>query len=188
MQKTSTRTSDETADSDDEGSIVMDPMDMGCGACRTHESKRWWKAPKNFVSEVLCDNCGQNWRKYADLNVRPVREESVPSSKGRAATEKREGSPLAGPNAKRVKVNSFNFRCVELLQMFLAADDYNVRHMAISATRGSAYSLPGLFETGIRRQSVAVFAVSSASPPRYVKVNLARKFCSHLQRILRCGR
>ncbi|KII85994.1 hypothetical protein PLICRDRAFT_56467 [Plicaturopsis crispa FD-325 SS-3] len=105
-QKISTRTSDETVDSDDEGSIVMDPMDMGCGACRTHESKRWWKAPKNFVSEVLCDNCGQNWRKYADLNVRPVREESVPSSKGRAATEKREGSPLAGPNAKRVKTTT----------------------------------------------------------------------------------
>ncbi|EEB91387.1 hypothetical protein MPER_10258 [Moniliophthora perniciosa FA553] len=53
-----------------------------------------------------------NWRKYADLNVRPVREESVPRKAASSSTEngngngkgeKREGTPLTGPAGKRVK-------------------------------------------------------------------------------------
>ncbi|TFK29580.1 hypothetical protein FA15DRAFT_677545 [Coprinopsis marcescibilis] len=84
-----------------EGSIVAQPSKSpSCGACRTRESKQWWKAPKGLQSNILCDNCGTNWRKYADLNVRPMREESIPSSKGKS-TEKREGTPLAGPSVKR---------------------------------------------------------------------------------------
>lgn len=86
--------------SEDEASIVSQPTKApGCGACRTRESKIWWKAPKGLATSILCDTCGTNWRKYADLNVRPMREESVPKAK-----EKREGTPLAGPSAKRVKV------------------------------------------------------------------------------------
>lgn len=89
---------------DDEGSIVAQPSKSpSCGACRTRDSPQWWKAPKGLATTVLCDNCGQNWRKYADLNVRPLREESVPVSKSKAI-EKREGTPLAGPREKRPRV------------------------------------------------------------------------------------
>jgi len=91
--------------SEDEGSIVSQSSKSGsCGACRTRESKTWWKAPKGLPTNILCDNCGTNWRKYADLNVRPLREESLPSNKGKSV-EKREGTPLAGPSAKRVKAS-----------------------------------------------------------------------------------
>jgi hypothetical protein len=45
-----------------------------------------------------------NWRKYADLNVRPVREESLASAKNKSI-EKREGTPLGGTAAKRAKVS-----------------------------------------------------------------------------------
>lgn len=91
--------------SDDDSSIIMQPSKApSCGACRTRESKVWWKAPKPLATNLLCDSCGTNWRKYADLNVRPLREESVPSMKAKAA-EKREGTPLAGPSAKRARVS-----------------------------------------------------------------------------------
>lgn len=90
--------------SDDEGSVVREPPrgQNGCGACRTRESEMWWRAPKGLATEILCDNCGANWRKYADLSVRPVREDAL--STGRKGVEKREGTPLNGPNAKRLKV------------------------------------------------------------------------------------
>ncbi|KAI0058854.1 hypothetical protein BV25DRAFT_1890628 [Artomyces pyxidatus] len=90
-------------DSDEEGSIVRQPTkaNSSCGACRSRESKVWWKAPKNLSSNVLCDNCGMSWRKYADLNhLRPVREESVVAKA--KTVEKREGTPLAS-SAKRAK-------------------------------------------------------------------------------------
>jgi len=45
-----------------------------CGACRTRESKVWWKAPKGLATNILCDTCGSNWRKYADLNVQGLSE------------------------------------------------------------------------------------------------------------------
>ena len=90
---------------DDDSSIIAQPSKTpSCGACRTRESKTWWKAPKGLPTNILCDTCGSNWRKYADLNVRPLREESVPLTKMR---EKREGTPLAGPSIKRARV-SFN--------------------------------------------------------------------------------
>ena len=84
-----------------------------CGACRTRESETWWKAPKGLPTSVLCDGCGQSWRKYADLNVRPIREDvppppaaaPPPAAKAKTAENKREGTPLAAPSAKRAKVS-----------------------------------------------------------------------------------
>jgi hypothetical protein len=95
--------------SDDE-SIADQSSDADniCGACRTRESKTWWKAPKGLATDILCDTCGINWRKYADLNVRPSREESLPSGKAKPA-EKREGTPLAGPSTKRSRVGVCTF-------------------------------------------------------------------------------
>ncbi|KAG7094163.1 hypothetical protein E1B28_007774 [Marasmius oreades] len=92
--------------SDEEGSIITAPSKPpSCGACRTKESKKWLKAPKGLQSNLLCDNCGLNWRRYADLNVRPVREESLPAAKMKTA-EKREGSPLSAQSAKRAKTSA----------------------------------------------------------------------------------
>jgi len=92
--------------SDDEGSIISPPPSKSptCGACRTSESKVWWKAPKGLPTDILCDGCGTSWRKYADLNVRPIREESLPVIKPRV-TEKREGTPLSGPSSKRARTS-----------------------------------------------------------------------------------
>lgn len=89
---------------DDEGSIIRGiPRHNGsCGACRTRESENWWRAPKGLATDILCDTCGTNWRKYADLNVRPVREDALPLSK--KGPEKREGTPLTGPSSKRLRV------------------------------------------------------------------------------------
>ena len=91
-------------ESDSEGSIVRTPSKAhaSCGACRTRDTKLWWKAPKGLPTSVLCDACGISWRKYADLNhLRPIREEAAAVKQ--AKTEKREGTPLAGSNVKRVK-------------------------------------------------------------------------------------
>ena len=124
----------EATPDDDEGSIVVETGRRGhpsCGACRTRESEAWWKAPKGLASALLCDNCGPSWRKYADLTVRPVRDDppaqpSQPKAKGSnaaagtsasavagtsagavaAAGDKREGTPLTAPAAKRAKVCS----------------------------------------------------------------------------------
>lgn len=94
--------------SEDEGSVVsQSSKSPSCGACRTRESKTWWKAPKGLATNILCDSCGTSWRKYADLNVRPVREESLPLGKVRPTTEKREGTPLSGPSVKRARVCAF---------------------------------------------------------------------------------
>jgi len=93
-------------DSDSEGSIVRAPSKAhsSCGACRTRDTKQWWKAPKGLATPVLCDACGISWRKYADLNhLRPIREEAAAAKQGKA--EKREGTPLAGSNSKRLKVS-----------------------------------------------------------------------------------
>ncbi|KAF9061938.1 hypothetical protein BDP27DRAFT_1406433 [Rhodocollybia butyracea] len=98
--------------SDEESSIIVPPSKApACGACRTRESRIWWKAPKGLQSNILCDNCGVNYRKYADLNMRQTRDESSaapPSTKLRNGIngEKREGTPLAGPSSKRSKTAS----------------------------------------------------------------------------------
>ncbi|KAF9466166.1 hypothetical protein BDZ94DRAFT_1252260 [Collybia nuda] len=92
--------------SEDEGSVVSQPSKSpSCGACRTRESKMWWKAPKGLATNILCDSCGTSWRKYADLNVRPVREESLPLGKAKPTVEKREGTPLSGPSVKRARTS-----------------------------------------------------------------------------------
>ena len=92
--------------SDDEGSIIAQPSKPpSCAACRTRDSATWWKAPKGLSTNIMCDNCGSNWRKYADLVVRPVRDESVISGKSRMG-EKREGSPLGGSLIKRARVST----------------------------------------------------------------------------------
>ena len=122
-------------DDDDVKSVVdIPPSTPGvrhsnfCAACRTRESKVWWKAPKGLSTAILCDTCGLNWRKYADLNARPTtREESAMNSgangvsKGRGA-DKREGTPLTGPVTKKVKVLQFylfwkNYRQILSLQV-----------------------------------------------------------------------
>jgi hypothetical protein len=91
--------------SDDEGSVVSSSSKTvhSCGACRTRESQTWWKAPKGLATDVLCDTCGTNWRKYADINVRPLREESLPTTKV-DPLGKRGGTPLVGPSTKRARV------------------------------------------------------------------------------------
>lgn len=88
---------------DDEGSVVAEPMRThnSCGACRTRESETWWKAPRGLATAVLCDNCGISWRKYADLNIRPMREDPMSKIK---PVEKREGTPLAQSTSKRPRV------------------------------------------------------------------------------------
>ncbi|KAK2464013.1 hypothetical protein APHAL10511_003957 [Amanita phalloides] len=93
--------------SDDEESIISQPTSRmpTCGACRTRESPIWWRAPKGLATSILCDTCGTNWRKYADLNVRPLREESIPVTKGRI-NDKREGTPLIPPSAKRARTSA----------------------------------------------------------------------------------
>ncbi|KAF7308348.1 Zinc finger protein 1 [Mycena chlorophos] len=115
---------------DNEGSVVSHPTKTPtCGACRTRDSKTWYKAPKGLSTSVLCETCGTNWRKYADLNVRPVvREESVPlgmppvvtaagagasasappvrKAEKASSVEKREGTPLTGPVAKRARTST----------------------------------------------------------------------------------
>ncbi|KAE9396813.1 BAH-domain-containing protein [Gymnopus androsaceus JB14] len=94
---------------------------------RTPKGNIWWKAPKGLASGVLCDNCGVGYRKYADLNMRERREESVgvtgvvasngttasttgtsnSRTRGREGTgEKREGTPLVGNVSKRSKTAS----------------------------------------------------------------------------------
>ncbi|EIN03844.1 hypothetical protein PUNSTDRAFT_77480 [Punctularia strigosozonata HHB-11173 SS5] len=100
---------EDTIQSDDEGSIVkrLTKGNSNCAACRTKESPVWWKAPKGLATNVLCDNCGMGWRKYADLNVRAIREDPPPSTtKGKAAENKRDGTPLTAPPAKRARVSS----------------------------------------------------------------------------------
>ena len=94
------------ASDDDEGSVIKDVSKAhpSCGACRTRESDMWWKAPKGLPTNVLCDNCGLSWRKYADLNVRPFREETISKTK---PGDKREGAPLNGNNSKRARVRHY---------------------------------------------------------------------------------
>lgn len=115
------------AQSEDESSVVDVPMTGSgpgnlrsmtfCASCRTRNSSEWWKAPKGLASAFLCDNCGLNWRKYADLNARPTtREETAlnnavsannSSSNVAARTragDKREGTPLSAPVPKKAKV------------------------------------------------------------------------------------
>ncbi|GLB41633.1 putative PHD-zinc-finger like domain containing protein [Lyophyllum shimeji] len=90
---------------DDESSIIEQPSKQPCcAACRTRESPTWWKAPKGLATNIMCDTCGTNWRKYADLVVRPLRDESITAGKTRL--EKREGTPLAGPSAKRARTTA----------------------------------------------------------------------------------
>lgn len=92
--------------SDDEGSVMPGSSrhNNSCGACRTRESENWWRAPKGLATDILCDTCGTNWRKYADLNFRTIREDALPPSK--KGSDKREGTPLNGPSTKRVKTST----------------------------------------------------------------------------------
>ncbi|KAG5725072.1 Lid2 complex component snt2 [Termitomyces sp. T112] len=91
--------------SDDEGSIIEQSSKAPtCAACRSRESSTWWKAPKGLSSDIMCDSCGTGWRKYADLVVRPLRDEAIASGKSRL--EKREGTPLVGPSAKRARTST----------------------------------------------------------------------------------
>ncbi|THH30088.1 hypothetical protein EUX98_g4095 [Antrodiella citrinella] len=94
--------------SDDGDSVVSEltkSQQGGCSSCRTRESSMWWKAPKAVhPNGVLCDNCGISWRKYGELNARPIREE-IPQ-KPLKPVDKREGTPLSAPVAKRQRTTS----------------------------------------------------------------------------------
>lgn len=94
--------------SDDDDSVVREPTKSHqiCSSCRTRDSSVWWKAPKAVhPNGVLCDNCGISWRKYGELNARPMREEPV--QKPAKPADKREGTPLNAPNVKRQRVSRF---------------------------------------------------------------------------------
>lgn len=128
----------QSSSDDEESSLVDVPATTSqaysrsttyCAACRTRDSKVWWKAPKGLASNILCDACGINWRKYADLNARPnTREESALNSAAANVTsasaivipkpkapEKREGTPLTAPVTKKTKYTedfaSVKYRC-----------------------------------------------------------------------------
>ncbi|KZT25327.1 hypothetical protein NEOLEDRAFT_1169507 [Neolentinus lepideus HHB14362 ss-1] len=101
-----------TSDDEEAASVILSPSKNAyCGACRTRESKTWYKAPRGLAnSPMLCEDCGLNWRKYADLHIRPLRDGSAPPAKVKPLPaerlEKREGTPLNGPTAKRAKTTA----------------------------------------------------------------------------------
>jgi hypothetical protein len=110
---------------EEESSIVDVPTSAArsttyCAACRTRESRQWWKAPKGLASAILCDSCGLNWRKYADLSARPTTREETSIVNGTSSAvgaktrsgEKREGTPLTAPTAKRARVRYHPWVCV----------------------------------------------------------------------------
>ena len=131
--------------SDDEGSTIRGPTkaNNSCGACRTRESDTWWRAPKGLATNILCETCGTNWRKYADLNVRPIREEIL--LPGKKSAEKREGTPLSAPSAKRLRVWPFveRFRWIDFPSL---TDLYfnNERHLSTRDTRCTSATLSGV--------------------------------------------
>lgn len=99
----------EIGDNDDAESIIDVSMlpstsvaRLACGSCKTKDSQYWWKAPKglDLSSHILCDQCGMLWRKYADVKTGRGDE----GAKGKVM-EKREGTAIAGPTAKRIKVS-----------------------------------------------------------------------------------
>ena len=166
---------DETMPDDDEGSIVTElKKNQSCGACRTRESEVWWKAPKGLPTGVLCDNCGLSWRKYADLNVRPMREEVGPAAKAKAEN-KREGTPLNGPSAKRAKVGCLSVCVVSRARErwgveaheVLIADDF----VAVDATAACcpAAAVRRVPAQRARGQGPAVQAVPVPRPRRRVR-------------------
>lgn len=93
---------------DDEDSVVKpesSKRSVACAACGNTASPTWWKAPKGLSTDMLCSFCGIAWRKYGDLTLRSGRDESLAVQKVRTSVvEKRDGSPLTGPNAKKAKV------------------------------------------------------------------------------------
>ena len=119
-------------DDDDSGSIDLRPAKINptCGACRTRDSKVWWKAPKGLSTNILCERCGPNWRRYADLNVRPVREESITSTKRKALEDSRDCTPTNGAISKRVKVKDFqHFTRKLLIVVFRRTTTRKVLHL-----------------------------------------------------------
>jgi len=98
-------------ENDDEGSVINGQMEndsrlkqsLVCGSCRTKDSTVWWRGPRGLASPFMCDTCGIAWRKYGDIKG-PPKQDEVPIKKVVPA-EKREGTPLAPPVAKRQKVS-----------------------------------------------------------------------------------
>jgi hypothetical protein len=108
---------------------------------------------------VLCDNCGISWRKYADLNIRPLRED--PASKSKPA-EKREGTPLAQTTAKRPRVGYW------LLLPDMAPDiliDIRI-DLHTTATCCPPDSLFGMSQEWPRRKDSSLSTMSIPRPPR----------------------
>ncbi|KAG9042537.1 putative PHD type zinc finger protein with BAH domain-containing protein [Tulasnella sp. UAMH 9824] len=101
-----------STDPDDEGSVINGDTEGNgknsqfCSSCKTRDATVWWKGPKGLSSSVMCETCGIFWRKYGDIKGPPKPDEIAPK-KAVAATngnaEKREGTPLVQPPAKKQK-------------------------------------------------------------------------------------
>ncbi|KAJ7504211.1 hypothetical protein B0H11DRAFT_2154460 [Mycena galericulata] len=97
--------------SDDEGSIISQPSKTAtCGACRTRDSRTWWKAPKGLSTSILCDTCGTNWRKYADLNTSTSAQSTPPPVVSAAPQIRCMACLKNGPLGKVLKCKKCEFR------------------------------------------------------------------------------
>ncbi|KAF9512676.1 hypothetical protein BS47DRAFT_1393978 [Hydnum rufescens UP504] len=100
--------SEDQSDGDDNTSTIGASSEPSvrstCGACKAKDSLHWWKAPRGFDLSLptLCDSCSTSWRKYAELKVN--RPEDLVKVK---PAEKREGTPIGLPNAKRAKASLY---------------------------------------------------------------------------------
>lgn len=156
-EKAESTTREPTPD-EEEGSIVMEPpRNVSCGACRTRESDVWWKAPKGLPTSVLCDNCGLSWRKYADLNVRPMREETLVKAK---PGDKREGTPPQRPPIQTCQGTLHPSSCFYTKQTHVNGDfrfgkeSHTPSAGDISFTRLSTSSVPSLPLSSISAQII----------------------------------
>ncbi|KAG8966432.1 putative PHD type zinc finger protein with BAH domain-containing protein, partial [Tulasnella sp. 427] len=100
-----------STDPDDEGSVINGETESGknglfCSSCKTRDATVWWKGPKGLASSVMCETCGIFWRKYGDIKG-PSKPDELAPKKGailaNGSAEKREGTPLVQPPAKKQK-------------------------------------------------------------------------------------
>jgi DNA-directed RNA polymerase subunit M/transcription elongation factor TFIIS len=112
--------SEDQSDDDDNTSTIGASTEPSvrstCAACKAKDSLHWWKAPRGFDLSLptLCDSCSMSWRKYAELKIN--RPEDLVKAK---PAEKREGTPIGLPNAKRGKARFLFF----VVNVAKSADD-----------------------------------------------------------------
>lgn len=101
-----------STDPDDEGSVINGETEGNgknsqfCSSCKTRDATVWWKGPKGLSSSVMCETCGIFWRKYGDIKGPSKPDEIAPKKAVAVANgnaEKREGTPLVQPPAKKQK-------------------------------------------------------------------------------------